>query len=145
MSEDPKRISPQEAKQLVDDEGYLYLDVRTEAEWAAGHPVGAHNVPVNLAGPSGMTDNPDFLATVQANYPKDSKLVLGCKAGGRSLKAARMLIGAGYTAVVDQRAGYDGPRDSFGRVTEQGWAASGLPTEKETAGASYAELRAKKS
>ena len=43
-----KRLSPSEAKQLV-DEGWVYLDVRTEAEYAAGHPVGARNVPVMLA------------------------------------------------------------------------------------------------
>ena len=41
------RVSPQEAKKLI-DEGYTYLDVRTEVEYAAGHAVGAHNVPVMI-------------------------------------------------------------------------------------------------
>ena len=57
------------------------------------------------------------------------------------MKAATVLIAAGFNDVVDQRAGYDGARDSFGRVTDVGWVEKGLPTEKETAGASYAELK----
>lgn len=90
------RVSPADAKKLI-DEGYTYLDVRTEPEFAAGHATGAQNVPVMLAGPGGMQPNPEFLAVVQAVYPKDAKLVVGCKAGGRSMRAAEMMINAGYT------------------------------------------------
>jgi rhodanese-related sulfurtransferase len=136
------RVSPAEAKKLL-DEGYLYVDVRSEPEYAAGHPVGAHNVPIMHAGPGGMTPNTEFLAVVQALYPRDAKLVVGCKAGGRSLRAAEMLTGAGFTQVIDQRAGFDGPRDGFGQLTEPGWAPAGLPVETATAGGSYAELKVK--
>ena len=55
-----KRVSPAEAKKLV-DEGWLYLDVRTEPEYAAGHPTGAQNVPVMKAGPRGMAPNAEFI------------------------------------------------------------------------------------
>jgi rhodanese-related sulfurtransferase len=139
-----QRVSPADAKKLVDDEGYVYLDVRSEPEYAAGHPVGAQNVPLMHAGPGGMTPNPDFLAVVQAVYPKDAKLVVGCKAGGRSIKAAEMMTNAGYTGVIDQRAGFDGPRDAFGTLTEKGWSPAGLPVETVTAGGSYGELKKKK-
>lgn len=135
------RVSPDDAKKLIDDEGYLYLDVRSEPEYAAGHPAGAHNVPVMHAGPAGMQPNPDFLEVVQAVYPKDKKLVVGCKAGQRSQRAAEMLIAAGYTNIIDQRAGFEGPRNSFGAVTEPGWVAVGLPIETVTPGGSYAELK----
>lgn len=138
-----QRISPAEAKKLVDDEGYVYLDVRSEPEYEAGHPVGAQNVPLMHAGPGGMTPNADFLAVVQAVYPKDARLVVGCKAGGRSMKAAEMMIGAGYTGIIDQRAGFDGPRDAFGTLTEKGWGPAGLPVETVTAGGSYVELKKK--
>jgi rhodanese-related sulfurtransferase len=138
-----QRVSPADAKKLVDEDGYLYLDVRSEPEYAAGHPVGSQNVPLMHAGPGGMAPNPDFLTVVQALYPKDSKLVLGCKAGGRSMKAAEMMIGAGYTNIIDQRAGFDGPRDAFGALSEKGWGPSGLPVETTTAGGSYAELRSR--
>ena len=136
------RVSPEEAKKLV-DEGYTYLDVRTVTEYAAGHPTGAQNIPVMIQSTQGMAPNPDFLDVVAATYAKDAKLVVGCKAGGRSLRAAEMLVGAGYTNVIDQRAGFDGARNNFGAVVEPGWAPSGLPVEKETPGVSYPELRKK--
>jgi rhodanese-related sulfurtransferase len=137
-----KRISPAEAKQLV-DEGWVYLDVRSEPEFAAGHPSGAQNVPLMHAGQRGMAPNTDFLSMVEALYPKDAKLVLGCKSGGRSLRAAEMMAGAGYTNVVDQRAGFDGTRDAFGQLSEPGWAPAGLPVDTATNGGSYVELKTK--
>jgi rhodanese-related sulfurtransferase len=138
-----QRVSPAEAKTLIDEQGYVYLDVRSEPEFVAGHPTGAQNVPLMNMGSGGMVANPDFLAVVQAIYPKDAKLVVGCKAGGRSLKAAEMMIAAGYTGVIDQRAGFDGPRDAFGALSEKGWSPAGLPVETTTPGGSYAELKAK--
>jgi rhodanese-related sulfurtransferase len=137
------RLSPQEAQKLITDEGYVYVDVRTEAEYGAGHPTGAVNVPVMLAGAGGMTPNPDFVRDMSAAFPKDAKIVVGCKAGGRSLRAAELLTGAGFSSVVDQRAGFDGPRDPAGRVIEAGWGTAGLPVEKTTPGGSYAEMKAK--
>lgn len=143
VSEQIKRVSPEEAHRLVTEEGYVHVDVRTEAEWAAGHPAGAHNVPWALQGPQGMAPNPEFLAMCERLYEKGCPIVLGCRSGVRSLKAAHALAHAGFTAIVDQRAGFEGPRDPFGQPLEKGWAAAGLPVEKETPGASYAELKAK--
>ena len=63
-----KRVSPAEAKQLV-DEGYVYLDVRSEPEYAAGPPRGrAQRARSCTPGPRGMAPNPDFLAVVEALY-----------------------------------------------------------------------------
>ena len=139
-----RRVSPEEAQALIAGEGYQYLDVRTEAEFAAGHPKGAHNVPFMLAGPSGMTKNPEFASVVNAVYPPDAKLVVGCKSGGRSAKAAAEMVGLGFTSVVDQRAGFDGARNSFGQLVEAGWAEKGLAVETTTPGGSYAEIKVKK-
>ena len=136
-----QRVSPDEAKKLMDEARYTYLDVRSEPEYAAGHPVGAQNVPLMHAGPAGMTPNPDFLAVIQAVYPKDARLVIGCKAGGRSFNAAEMMIGAGYTNLINQGAGFDGARDAFGALAEKGWGPAGLPVETTTAGGSYVELK----
>lgn len=127
----------------MEEQGYLYLDVRSEPEYAAGHPRGAQNLPIMHAGPAGMQPNPDFLAVAQALYPRDAKLILGCRSGQRSMRAAEVLINAGYTEVIDQRAGFDGPRDPFGKVLEAGWGPAGLPVEHSTPGGSYAELRKK--
>ena len=137
-----KRVSPAEAKTLM-DEGYQYLDVRSEPEFAAGHPAGAHNVPIMHAGPRGMAPNPEFLAVVEAVYAKDARLVVGCRSGQRSMRAAEMMVAAGYTGVIDQRAGFDGPRDAFGQLTEPGWEPAGLPVETATPGGSYGEIKQK--
>ncbi len=127
---DLKRVSPAEAKQLMEEAGYTYLDVRTPAEFAAGRPAGAVLVPWANAGPTGMVPNEGFLDEIAKTFPKDAKLVIGCKTGGRSQKAALALIAAGYENVVDQRAGFEGARNAFGQVSEKGWAAEGYPVDK---------------
>src|SRR5688572_7251879 len=133
-----ERISPEEARALVDEQGYAYLDVRSVPEFEAGHPVGAYNVPLLHMGPGGMSPNPDFLSVVQKAFSPDAKLVLGCKAGGRSLRAAEVLQSAGFTSIVDQRAGFEGS------PAEPGWRPRGLPTTTKAApGRAYHNLRAK--
>ncbi len=64
-----------------------------------------------------------------ARFAKDARIVVGCKAGGRSLRAATALVAAGFTNVLDQRAGFDAVRGPFGEVTEPGWSRAGLPQD----------------
>ncbi len=140
---DPIRISPQEALEKM-KAGYTYVDVRSEPEFVEGHAAGAVNVPLMHRGAGGMTPNPNFLKVMMASFPKDAKIVVGCKGGGRSLRAAHALGAEGYTNVLDQRAGWDGAHDSFGQVTEPGWSRAGLPTEKGApAGTAYADMQKK--
>ena len=121
---DIERISRLEASQRLAD-GWTYVDVRTTQEFEAGHPAGAVNVPIaHREGP-----NPDFARVMKATFPVDAKIVVGCKSGVRSMRAAQALVAEGFTSVVDQRAGWDGSRNPFGQVAEPGWLASGLPTE----------------
>jgi rhodanese-related sulfurtransferase len=135
-----KRVSPHEALALI-GEGYTYVDVRTAEEFAEGHAAGAFNVPLMLMSPGGMQPNPSFASVMRAHFPRTAKLVVGCKAGNRSLRAATALVAEGYVDVVDQRAGWDGSRDAFGRVTEPGWGSGELPTETgQPDGRSYAAL-----
>jgi rhodanese-related sulfurtransferase len=120
----PKTVSPAEAQTLL-GEGYTYLDVRSEAEFEAGHPPGALNVPINGAtGP-----NPEFLPVVERALGKDAKLVVACQAGGRSKRAMAELAKAGFSQIVEMPAGFGGSRDAFGRALP-GWGTSGLPVEK---------------
>jgi rhodanese-related sulfurtransferase len=138
-----KRITPEEARGLIDKDGYAYLDVRSVPEFAAGHPTGAYNVPLLNMGPGGMVDNADFLAVVEKNFPRDARLVVGCKSGGRSARAAALLERAGYTNLVDQRNGYEGTPLPTGGV-EPGWRPKGLPTSTEPAhGRAYDALKAR--
>jgi rhodanese-related sulfurtransferase len=138
-----KRVSPPEAAELL-KQGWRYVDVRSIPEFEQGHPQGAANVPLLHMHGGRMAANPDFQRVMEANFPKDAPLVIGCKAGPRSAQAAALLEAAGYTQVVDVRGGFGGERDMFGRVTTPGWQAAGLPVETVTPGQSYAELEKKK-
>lgn len=137
-----KRVSPEEASELMEKEGYVYLDVRSIPEFEAGHPKGAYNVPLLHMGSYGMAPNPDFMGVMQTAFPKEARLVVGCKSGGRSLQAASLLESAGYSNVVDQRAGYDGAVGPSGR--EPGWRPKGLPSSTQAdPDRTYDGLRAK--
>jgi phage shock protein E len=78
------RVDGAQAKKLVDG-GALLLDVRTPEEFASGHVGGAVNIPVQVLG--------QRLAEVGS---KDREVVVYCKSGGRSARAATELRQAGY-------------------------------------------------
>ena len=134
---DIRRIDPEEARQLLDSQdGYTYLDVRSEEEFAQGHVPGAVNIPVATSNPlgPGLMANPDFNRQVAEQLDKDSKIITACLRGGRSLKAAMMLTAEGYTGIVDMLGGYDAELDAFGNVVVEGWARRGFPTTTEDVG-----------
>ena len=142
MSTEVPRLPPSQCWELIRDEGYLYLDVRAVVEFEAGHPAGAYNVPVQQPGGEGMLDNPAFVAVVARHFEKRQGLVLGCRSGNRSQTAARLLQHAGYTKLVEQRAGFDGARGPFGQVLEAGWQGAGLPcTQHAQPGRDYKSLQ----
>lgn len=121
-------VTPAEAHLLLEQQGYRYLDVRTEPEFEAGHPPGAFNIPLHHATAAGMQSNEDFLPVVLAHFDKAARLVIGCKSGGRSRRAAELLLEAGYNELVELTAGWDGKRDAVGRL-QPGWSRAGLPVE----------------
>ena len=125
----PTRISPIEASEKLAD-GWIYVDVRTTREFEAGHPAGAVNVPLMLATGAGMAPNPDFLRAMNASFGKDAKIIVGCKVGTRSLRAAQLLLADGFSNVLEQRAGWVGVMGPFGNVSEPGWSRVGLPSEQ---------------
>jgi rhodanese-related sulfurtransferase len=132
-----RRVTPQEAKALL-DEGWTYVDVRSIPEFEKGHPTGAYNVPLLHMGPAGMSPNADFAAVMQKAFPKDARLVVGCKMGGRSAQASQMLESLGYTSVVDQKGGFEG------QPGNPGWSPAGLPVATQAEpGRTYEGLRAK--
>lgn len=137
-----KTVTPEEAAALL-AEGYVYVDVRSEPEFEAGHVPGALNVPLNHRGPNGMTPNPDFLAVMQQAFASDEKLVIGCQAGGRSRKAAEQLAKAGFQNLVDMSAGWGGTRDAFGKAIA-GWSAKGPVEPGKPAGQAYDDVKQRK-
>src|SRR5258708_32233703 len=94
-----KQQKPAEAHEtLGKNPGAIYLDVRTEGEFAQGHATGALNVPVVfIKGPGNMQPNDDFEAVVGKVIPKGTKLIVGCQAGGRSQPACGICERAGLT------------------------------------------------
>ena len=125
------KVTPAEAQELMKEEGYAYLDVRSIPEFEGGHPEGAYNIPLKHMGAGGMKDNETFLEEVEAVFDKGAKIIIGCKAGGRSKAAAERLSAAGYQNLKDQLAGYSGSRDTMGRLQEAGWASASLPIATE--------------
>ena len=82
-----KRVDPKEAQALL-EQGWTYIDVRTENEFDGGHPRGSINIPMN---------SPDFLAVMKAHFKPDAKLVVGCLMGGRSARACMVLESQGFS------------------------------------------------
>jgi rhodanese-related sulfurtransferase len=144
---DVRQTTPSEAYQtLKQHPDAVYLDVRTEEEFGAGHPSGSCNVPVFFMDPATgrPRPNPDFLEVVGRNLPRDAKLLVGCQSGMRSQHACELLLQAGYGDVTNVQGSFGGGRDASGRVVE-GWKDAGLPVETgQTAGASYADLAGKR-
>jgi rhodanese-related sulfurtransferase len=119
---------------LKSEPGAVYVDVRTPGEYDQGHPEGAWNMPIALAGMMGMRGNPDFAAVAQRVLPKDVTIVVGCKSGPRSAMACQVLEQAGFPQCVNVLGGFLG-----GSVP--GWAQLGLPsTTQPTPGKTWAEL-----
>ena len=138
-----KNVSPEEAAELL-NQGYTYVDVRSEPEFEEGHPQGALNVPLLNAGPVGLAPNPEFLSVMESAFGKDEKLVIGCKAGGRSKRAVEMLQKAGFANLADQVAGFDAGKDAFGRALP-GWGKTQLPVGKgKPEGQAYADVKQRK-
>ena len=135
-----KRVAPEEALDLVRNEGFVYLDVRSVPEFEQGHPEGAYNVPLMHMGPAGGSPNLDFLPVVEKRFAKDAGIVVGCRTANRSEHAASLMERAGYSRLAIQRAGFAGTRDFFGRL-DPGWGPKGLPTSaRAVPGRSWAEL-----
>lgn len=79
-------VSALEAIALAETGTWL-LDVREQDEWDRGHAPTAHLVPLSELG------------SRIAEIPTDQPVLVVCLAGGRSLRAASALEGAGVDAV----------------------------------------------
>jgi rhodanese-related sulfurtransferase len=122
----------------------VYIDVRTEGEFAQGHPAGAINIPVVFLRPGSPPQlNPDFLMVAEKNLPRDKKLIVGCMMGGRSQRACEILEEAGYKDIANVRGGFGGARDASGRVIAPGWLEEQLPVSNEQGQFSYQSLKTK--
>jgi rhodanese-related sulfurtransferase len=127
----PQATPPEAYETLTKNPDAVYLDVRTEAEFEAGHPANARNIPVIFmdAATREPRANPEFVAAVERLLPRTTTLLVGCQAGGRSQHACELLAAAGWRDVTNVRGGFGGARDQTGRVVVPGWRDAGLPVE----------------
>lgn len=139
-----QQVPPEAFETLKANPDAIYLDVRTEAEFAAGHPAGAINIPVAVPkGPGQMQLNLDFVEVAEKILPRDKKLVVGCLVGGRSQRACELLEEAGYADLTNVVGGFGGQRDQSGQVIVAGWKDAGLPVSTDLGAAAYAALKDK--
>jgi len=128
------QIDPDEAHRRQQS-GWKFIDVRSPVEFSGGHPAGAVNIPILFKTPQGMQPNPDFLAAVQAHFPADTQLLMGCRSGGRSDRACQVLQADGYSALANVAGGFSGT------PTVPGWQQRELPTGTDIAGVSWEDLK----
>lgn len=93
--EDSKVIPPAKAASMIEKEVQL-LDVRTEEEWNAGHIEGATRVEIG---------SEDFAEQVKKHFDPEKPLLVYCRSGGRSARAAKQLEELGFETVYDLKGG----------------------------------------
>jgi rhodanese-related sulfurtransferase len=146
MPADPQPIGVREAHAVLQqEEGAVYLDVRTEEEFEQGHPERAINIPIGLANPATrmLEGNPDFARVAKAVLPVATPILVGCHTGPRAVAAAQILARDGYTNVRWVQGGWAGITDPFGRSIAPGWLDEGLPTSAGPVDGAYREQRRK--
>ena len=84
-----EKITPEQAKQMMDQEEVIIVDVRSEEEYAQGHILHSLNVPLDQ-----ITDMKNY-----ANV--DDTLLVYCRSGNRSAQASEQLIKNGFIHVYD--------------------------------------------
>ena len=87
-----QKISQEKAKEMMDTQEVLVLDVREQSEYAGGHIPGAVLLPV------GTIDEDTAAAVIPE---KDTTVLVYCRSGSRSKRAAKVLAGLGYTCIYE--------------------------------------------
>ncbi len=101
-------VNATQATQLINREDALVVDVREPNEFAAGHVLGAKNVPLAKLDASGA----------DLAKKKDRPVIVYCESGDRSAKALAALKKHGFTRVANLSGGMGA------------WQQAGLPVEK---------------
>lgn len=87
-----EQITQEAAKEMMDTQEVIVLDVREQSEYDSGHIPGAVLLPV------GSIDEETAAAVIPE---KDSTVLVYCRSGNRSKTAASTLAGLGYTNIYE--------------------------------------------
>lgn len=89
---DYQQISQEEAKEMMDTQDVIILDVREQDEYDSGHIPGAVLLPVGTI---------DEETAAEVIPEKDSTVLVYCRSGNRSKTASSALAGLGYTNIYE--------------------------------------------
>ena len=102
MENSYQQISQETAKQMMDEQTVIILDVREQDEYDSGHIVDAALLPV------GTIDAETAAAVIPE---KDSIVLVYCRSGNRSKTASAALVALGYTQIYEFGGINDWPYD----------------------------------
>ena len=100
------QIDPDSLAHKLRTGSVVLVDVRSRAEWDAGHIAGAEHIPLG------------YLPERLASLPKSRPLVVQCQGGARSAIAASLLRARGFPQVINLAGGL------------AGWQAAGQPVSR---------------
>jgi|GEM_PF-285387 len=102
-------ITPVEVYEIItNDEDYIILDVRTQDEYNEGHLDKALLIPV------------DYMEKVVDVLPKEKPIIVYCRSGGRSRKAAEILVENGFSKIYDMGGILGWQEEGFPVIIEEG-------------------------
>ena len=87
-----QQISQEKAKEMMDTQEVLILDVREQDEYDSGHIPGAVLLPVGT-----ITEE----SAAEIIPQKDTTVLVYCRSGNRSKTAAKALVKLGYTGIYE--------------------------------------------
>ena len=87
-----QQITQEEAKEMMDTQEVLILDVREQSEYDGGHIPGAVLLPVGTI---------DKDTAAQVITEQDTTVLVYCRSGNRSKTASSLLAELGYTNIYE--------------------------------------------
>ena len=87
-----QQISQEEAKEIMDSQDVIILDVREQDEYDSGHIPGAVLLPVGTI---------DETTAAEVIPEKDSTVLVYCRSGNRSKTASSTLAELGYSNIYE--------------------------------------------
>lgn len=91
-----KNVSIEDAKQMIDNEEVIVIDVRTKEEYAAGHIPNSILIPVQE-----LADRVDEL-------DREETYLIVCRSGNRSVQASEILLSNDFHSIYNLEIGMNG-------------------------------------